>query len=260
MDKSDWHVEEALRKDKQESAERYGVSLFCFAVMVPWGDERELLREAHAMSAGIFGCEDSAVYSSDAIEVAPGVETIVARDSLKCEYGGEFKTALNNDIFMDIWRKVVSDGVFAQRDWTVKVDPDSVFFPHRLRRRLAPLQHTAAEEPVYINNCKLGMHGPFEVLSRRAVLSWHGGMDRCVSYFRKLCSGDCLWGEDMFLDQCFQRVLHVKRINFYDVLLEAHCYPPQGWESCRDESVVAFHPFKSRGGFASCLKRAILHA
>mmetsp|Transcript_93441 Transcript_93441/g.273585 ORF Transcript_93441/g.273585 Transcript_93441/m.273585 type:complete len:780 (+) Transcript_93441:35-2374(+) len=259
VSKSEKQVLQLLAREKEESSSRYGVHLFCFAVMVPWGNERDLLREAHTMNAGIFGCEDAAIYSSEAVEVAPGVKTIIARDSLKCDYGGEFKTALNNDIFMDIWKKVVGDGAYARSDWTVKVDPDSVFFAHRLRQRLQSLQAQADKEPMYINNCKLGMHGPFEVLSRKAVKSWYDGMDHCVAYFRKLCSGDCLWGEDMFLDQCFQRVLHVKRVNIYNVLLEDHCFPPKGWDSCHNRESVAFHPFKSPGNFTACLERAVLH-
>uniref|UniRef100_A0A7S1PRG7 Hexosyltransferase n=1 Tax=Alexandrium catenella TaxID=2925 RepID=A0A7S1PRG7_ALECA len=258
LDKSQLRVMEHLREARKDSAEHYGVTLLCFAVMVPWGNERLLLREAHALGAGIFGCEDAAIYSSEVIEVAPGVKSVIARDSLKCDYGGEFKTALNNGIFLDIWKKVVSDKVYARRDWTVKLDPDSVFFAHRLRRRLQPLQKDADKEPVYINNCKLGLHGPFEVLSRRAVRAWHDGMDRCVSHFRKLCSGDCYWGEDMFLDQCLQKVLHIKRVGLYNMLLEAHCDPPKGWESCHSRESVAFHPFKNPGNFSACLERAIL--
>jgi len=253
-------VRNVLAKDKVDSASMYGVSLFCFAVMLPWSNEIFLLQWAFSVGANLFGCEHFSIYSSQVIKIAPGVSTVIARNDLRCEKGGEFKTALNTDIFIDIWRKVVDEKTFLSADWTVKVDPDTVFFAPRLRRALAPLQARAKARDggVYLNNCKFGMHGPLEVVSRAAVGVWVSGIERCKSFFRVLCSGDCRWGEDMFMDQCFQRQLDIERINNYGLLLEDHCDPPPGWETCRNRSVVAFHPFKEVAAYAACLKAALL--
>jgi hypothetical protein len=72
------------------------------------------------------------------------------------------------------------------------------------RLRVALAFHHDEEGGVYFNNCKFGLHGPIEVFSQKAVDVWQGGRQRCVHHFEKLCSGPCLWGEDMFIDQCLQ--------------------------------------------------------
>jgi len=175
---------------------------------------------------------------------------------LKCKVGGEFKTALNTEIFMVVWSKVVGDGRYRLHDWTVKVDPDAVFFPARLRRNV---QHISEKpEGVYVNNCRRGMHGPFEVFSRNAVRAWARGSIRCVQHFTRLCSGPCLWGEDMFIDQCLSKVLHVHRVNQFSLLVEDHCDPPKNWRDCRSSEAAAFHPFKTLSGYRGCAKRAQL--
>jgi hypothetical protein len=194
------------------------------------------------------------VYSNATLLVAPGVYSLDINHDLTCSSGGEFKTALNLDIFLAVWRKVVDDGAFAFHDWTVKVDPDCVFFPARLRATL--WVHAEAEEGVYLNNCRMGLHGPLEVFSTNAVKAWSKGSERCVAHFNKLCSGDCLWGEDMFIDQCLWKVLNVTREDEPALLLEDHCDPPDGWKSCQEVGTVAFHPFKALDDYETCVKNA----
>jgi len=227
-------------------------SLYCFALMIPGSYEQGLLAMQHSGKVSIFGCEEYGVYSSQAIEVAPGVVASVVQSDLKCAYGGEFKTALNTEIFMAVWDKVESEGRFRLCDWTVKTDPDTVFFPDRLRGIVRALH----EEPngVYLNNCKFGFHGPLEVFSRNAVTQWARGKERCAVHFTKLCSGPCLWGEDMFIDQCLDKVLGVERAEEWDLLVEAHCAPPLDWAECRDGAKVSFHPFKTVEGYRACLE------
>merc|ERR1711990_853207 len=109
---------------------------------------------------------------------------------LSCDKGGEFKTILNTDVFLNVWKRLISDGNFKRHDWSVKVDADSVFFPARLRALVAGFTETP--NGVYLNNCKFGLHGPVEVLSKNAVQSWGNGMETCVQHFKELCSGPCL--------------------------------------------------------------------
>lgn len=229
-------------------------TLFCFALMLPHSYEQELLAMQNNEGASLFGCDRHAVYSNMTIMVAPGVMTHVVDSDLKCSFGGEFGTALNTPIFMAVWRKVVSDGIFQSCDWTAKVDPDAVFLPARLRGALEA--HAEAPEGVYINNCWRGMHGPLELFSRNAVKAWSKGMDRCTKHFNKLCNGPCLWGEDMFVDQCLWHVLGVRRDNDYATLTEDHCDPPPDWRSCKVKGIVAFHPFKKPDEYQECLLNA----
>merc|ERR1719382_1209538 len=97
------------------------------------------------------------------------------------------------------------------------------------------------------------MHGPLEVFSRNAVRTWRSGIKKCQQHFREQCGGDCFWGEDMFVDQCLWKVLNVRRDNDFRLLVEDHCEPPKNWETCEDNTFVAFHPFKTVSGYWRCL-------
>jgi len=237
-----------------ETSGQQSPTLFCFALMLPNSYEVGLLAMQHGLKASLFSCDAFKIYSNLSMQVVPGVMTGVVDSNLTCSKGGEFGTVLNTEIFMAVWRKVIEDGLYLDSSWTVKVDPDAVFFPARLRRVLTV--HAEAPQGVYLNNCWRGMHGPLEVFSRNAVKAWGAGAKRCVRYFTKKCNGTCQWGEDMFIDQCLWRVLKVRRDNVYDVLIEDHCDAPEGWRECKQKAISAFHPFKSRRDYADCLANA----
>jgi len=229
-------------------------TLFCFALMLPHTYEQQLLAMQYRLGASLFGCDAHTIYSNMSIVVAGDVVTHVVDSNLKCSMGGEFGTALNTEIFLQVWKVVASDTTYMSCDWTAKVDPDAVFLPERLR--VALQGHAERPEGVYLNNCWRGMHGPVEVFSRNAVTAWLQGTQRCLKHFNKLCSGPCQWGEDMFVDQCLEKVLQVRRDNDYAVLIEDHCDPPSNWQSCEDEGTVAFHPFKKQNEYLTCLQTA----
>jgi len=229
-------------------------TLYCFALMLPHSYEQGLLAMQFQAEVSLFACEAYSVFSNAAIEVTHGLTSHIVDSDLKCDKGGEFGTALNLNIFIAVWKKVVEDAVFLEHDWTVKVDPDAVFFPQRLRGIVA--MHPETDKGVYLNNCKFGLHGPIEVFSRHAVTTWSTGHKQCIDHFWKLCHGDCLWGEDLFIDQCLAKVLGAQRENDYRILTEDHCDPPKDWDSCTDESRVAFHPFKNETGYRTCLNNA----
>jgi hypothetical protein len=218
---------------------------------MPSGYELDLLRLQHLRRTSVFMCDDYSIYSSRVVEIAPGCHTIVVNSDLKCAYGGEFHTALNLEIFMAVWVQVVAEARFVTYDWIVKVDPDCVFLPNRLRTVIA--RHPEDPRGVYLNNCKFGMHGPIEVYSRNAAITWARGSARCMQHFEQQCSGPCSWGEDFFIDQCLWKVLGVKRVDDTSILLEDHCQPPPGWNSCTNQTYVAYHPFKDPGSYSTCL-------
>merc|ERR1711933_301046 len=61
---------------------------------------------------------------------------------------------LNTKVFMKAWDVVISRKDYLEQSWVVKVDPDAVFFPQRLRVHLAP--HTVIggkSPPIYVANC-----------------------------------------------------------------------------------------------------------
>jgi len=239
--------------------EKVDGELFCFAVMVPGSEEQSLLVIAFQNNAGIFHCDSNTIYSSQELELAPGVVTHTVASDLHCDSGGEFGTALNLEIFLEVWRQVVTDGDFTRFEWTVKVDPDSVFFPDRLRAAITNHQPAEHELGVYLNNCEFGLHGPIEVFSRHAVKTWWEGSQKCLDHFWKMCAGDCNWGEDLFIDQCLWKVLGAQRDDEVSLLVEDHCSPPEGWRNCEDSWHVAFHPFKTGWEWMECFENARAH-
>jgi hypothetical protein len=239
---------------EDEEATQAGTSLFCFALMLPGSYEQDLLAMQYNAKVSLFQCEGFAVLSNKSIVIAPGLTSGVADSDLQCKKGGEFGTALNLDIFIAVWEKVIADGVYLKHDWTVKVDPDAVFFADRLRSIVGV--HSETPTGVYLNNCKYGLHGPIEVFSKNAVTSWATGRQQCQDYFWKLCHGDCFWGEDLFIDQCLWKVLKIRRDNDWRLLTEDHCSPPKDWDSCEDASRVSFHPFKKADAYMKCVKTA----
>mmetsp|Transcript_69308 Transcript_69308/g.200802 ORF Transcript_69308/g.200802 Transcript_69308/m.200802 type:complete len:499 (-) Transcript_69308:93-1589(-) len=232
-------------------------SLFCFVLMLPDGYEVNLVKMQAEQKLSIFGCEEYTVFSNKAINLAPGVVASVVNSDLRCDVGGEFKTALNLNIFLAVWKQVIAENHFRNHDWTVKVDPDTVFFAERLRPLLA---HHSPDIPkgVYLNNCKFGLHGPLEVFSKNAVLAWSAGTETCLAHFDQVCSGPCNWGEDMFIDQCLKKVLGVRRDSDWGLLSEEHCKPDSyhqnEWIECTNGN-VAFHPFKTEVDYQACLQK-----
>ena len=55
--------------------------------------------------------------------------------------------------------------------WVIKVDPDTVWSPARLRPVLHGLSWGLEDDGIYLNNCGEGLHGPVEIFSTRAFLA-----------------------------------------------------------------------------------------
>jgi len=230
-------------------------SLLCLALMVPYSYEAGLLIMQYQHHVGIFSCDEYQVYSSQAFVLAPGLETRKVLTSQQCEVGGEFKSALNLRIFASFWRQVISEGQYLLYNWIVKADPDTVFFPDRLRPILKQHEEGSMSQSspgVYFNNCKFGMHGPLEIFSVATVRALSSSFQGCYEMFQKLCNGDCQWGEDIWVDQCLKRFVQAKRVFNAKLLSEAHCDPSPGWQDCKDPSRVAFHPFKTVADHEIC--------
>jgi len=234
--------------------EKESTSLFCWALMQPHGYERALLREQYRRKVSLFACERYTVFSNSSIAIDDGLSTSVVNVSLHSEIGGEFMTAMNTDVFLAVWKQLILDGNFQKSSWTIKVDPDCVFFPDRLSLTLRRYPET--DNGVYINNCKYGLHGPLEIFSRNAVRSWAKGATSCIRRFLNECDGPCAWGEDLFIDQCLWKVLDVQRVDNWRILQEDHCDPPKGWETCDDATFTAFHPFKDSKKYFGCYENA----
>jgi hypothetical protein len=244
-------------------------SLFCTAMCQPHGYELDLLRAQYAKGRlGLFGCNEWSIYSNESLRLSPEgqkpvVLTGLINGSLSASVGGDWATALNTGVFIKFWDKVVSDPKAWKCDWIVKVDPDTMWLPVRLRALLrtthGPLGQPEPENGLYLNNCHVGLHGPIEVLSVRALGVYQQGKKECQ---RGKVSK--IGQEDYFIRECFE-LLGIQRVEAYNLMLEATlacqevasalnpdrppCFSPQ----------VAFHPFKTEYTWMRCHQEAANH-
>jgi len=232
-------------------------SLYCLSLMLPWTYEVDMMRSHIKRGVGIFQCDEWAVFSNKTVELKDGVYSDVMNGTLKAEIGGQFKTALNTPVFRRFWQAVIADGRVWKYDWTIKVDPDCVFFPHRLKEMLKNeyKPHGQPGVAVWLNNCQLGLHGPIEVFSKQAIGAYKDGNGTCDEIAEK--HGQ----EDVFMRYCFEK-LKVPKIDAFNLLLESEwaCNErpsaSSGMPPCYDRQ-VAFHPFKSVESYFNCYDRGV---
>lgn len=198
-----------------------------------------------ALKVGIFLCDAYDVYSSKAVGLHGTVRTKAIDADLHCPLGGKFMTVLNTPIFVKVWDRVIKDGRFRLQDWSVKIDPDTVFFPSRLRHILKDSDLIAAQagKGKFINNCRDGLHGPIEILSRRALETYESGASACKRPPQ----------EDVYLQACMLE-LGVEQWDEYNLLAEAHCHSKE-WATCKGKH-VSFHPFKTVKAYKKCMEDA----
>jgi len=224
-------------------------SLFCFLLMQSDSYEVRLVQEQFDRGVGIFACDEYSAFSD--MELPLGSKTDLRAAAipgpLRVRRDPRYNYALNTRVFLRVWSRVVADAKYRSSSWTVKVDPDTVFLPQRLRERLA--EGPAHGAKLSFINCRFGLHGPIEVLSRSAVATLGAGMDRCRL---ERAVGLDTEGEDMFLSRCLD-LLGVLQVEDYGLLSEEACmerpFP------CRSGK-VAFHPLKEANMFLQCLKQA----
>jgi hypothetical protein len=208
------------------------------------------MKYQNTQRSSIFSCNGFSIFSNESVSVGLGITTTPAViGPITCEKSHYWNTCLNTQTFLQIWRRVFSDGWFRLYDWTVKVDPDTVFFPLRLVSILG--RHSQGENGLYLSNCGTGVHGPIEVFSKRAILAFRAGIWICQRSSH--ANGD--WGEDMFIDRCLSFHLHIKRESESNLLSERNCrdaQDPEQWHKCTDRQRAAFHPFKSVAAYMEC--------
>jgi len=225
-------------------------SLFCFSIMRCDSYELSLVRTQMAKGLGIFGCDAYSVFSDAKTWLTPGppirIDSTVLGISLEAKAGTK-EHILNTEIFLKAWEQVKADGLYIEHDWIVKVDPDAVFFPERLRDRLVRI--TPAGASIYFRNCRLsfGLFGALEVMSRLALLSFYDGLERCKQVLPWQS-----FGEDMFLRKCLD-FLRVSPHTDFSLLSDGYCgEQPSPCVSGK----VAFHPFKNVETYMRCAQEA----
>lgn len=173
------------------------------------------------------------------------------------QQGASTESWLNAGVFLEAWSEIGRQREYHEYNWTVKVDPDTVFLPHRLRTHLANLFATCGDSGsgCYVANCPSeGFHlfGALEVISTSAVSQYIAGMASCRSALE--------WfgmGEDSFLQECLG-FLGVSAVQDNNVIADTSCALRTGSQvpSCSSFSAVAFHPFQHEDEFLDCLYMA----
>jgi len=141
-------------------------------------------------------------------------------------------------------------GSFRQYLWTVKVDPDTVWFPDRL---LYQLKQKNPNQPLVVRqdqnrNTPEKFLGPIEVFSRAAVQKYADAMNTCDSGLSK-------WGEDGWIHTCMRKLIGEPAIQPDYFLLYSCALNAAG--CCNQGAFAAFHKFKSVPSWTACRNIAI---
>jgi hypothetical protein len=215
-----------------DGAATIGTSLFCFAGVLPGSAEEALNGAQREQGRGIFACDSTAVYPTE--------------DAAK----GDWQSVVNSDVFIRIWERVFSDGLYSGHDWTIKVDPDTVFHPDRLRKHLADLRAPAGAS-VYVKNTgfKFGFQGSLEVLSKKAMDDLGAGNSQCSQNLGH--EG----GEDYYLVQCLDGigVAHMLDNSMLDdKYTYNYDYDLNDLSFCGSGVPAAYHPVKDPSQWMQC--------
>jgi len=223
-------------------------SLFCFSVFQSRGYEPGLMKAQLQKRQGIFSCDEFAVIADAAISLGQGPEDPVNTMVIPHTTVGISKdnTAANTLIFIHAWQEIYNDFRFSHHDWTLKVDPDAVIVPSRLRVHLA--NFTGMK--VYVKNCNKYpgaanwpmMFGSLEAISQRALWAYMKGSDKCKNELEWEA-----WGEDLYLAECLD-LLGCDHVNDYSLISDKVCLGVD----CGNEWAAAFHAFKSKEEWFDC--------
>merc|ERR1740139_480351 len=231
--------------------------LFCFAMVRVVGVEPDLMRAQYDNQAGIYSCDDWELYSNGGVVKVGANNTIKVNASVAAmgdfDKGTTTNSWLNTQIFISAWDLVLNSSKWWDADWTVKVDPDAVFFPSRLRTQLkADTKRGEDADPLLVGNCDrtwrpdekahLAMYGSLEIFSRNAIGTYKANKHKCYKNlpWKK-------WGEDLYMQTCM-KMFGTKVLNKTSFLGDKRCYAAP----CSDATKVAFHEFKNVDDFFKC--------
>jgi len=224
-------------------------SLFCIEVVRVKGYELPMVRAQQRARASIFTCDEYVVFSDGGVRRKIGVGpdglqimSIVIpqiKESMGNLHAAGVTTNswLNTQTFLQVWDLTKKDGRFLHHDWTIKVDPDAVFFPERLRLKLKA--HTYKDANLFFMNCDrfnpVAMYGSLEIFSRKALENYLAKQWKCRNELQ--WHG---WGEDYFMSHCFDHI-QVGRVYDFQLIGDKRCH----YAPCSDTSKVVYHDYKT---------------
>jgi hypothetical protein len=274
------------RSAGQPVAEEALPSLFCFAVVRKDSAEPWLIQAQLARGAGIFGCNSHVLYADEPLRLyAPEADRVAEAVVVAAEKpyqaavpGSSEKVWHNTGVFVATWQLVYQSGEYRKHAWIVKVDPDTVFLPSRLRlelhNRLAPkvvknyknfMSYVDPDASMYLVNCRqwYSLQGPLEILSRPAADAFFAGISTCQSGLAWQS-----WGEDWFVSHCL-KFLKVPQHEGFGLLNDMYCGSPYSGtgntysQEVQSRGVLctdgkpAYHAYKTVANVRRCLDQAL---
>merc|ERR1712231_11491 len=152
-----------------------------------------LLTLQRKYDSSIFGCEAQDVFADVEVSLGKGTTTLKVEDLLNEFHVLKRKGTgswVNWGMFYQVWMKVRDVGKWYNHDYFIKVDPDAVFLPARMRSWLQGRKDT--DHGVYYENCKnvqMGFFGNLEVLTKRAIAALLGNLEDCHGVRTSGCRG-----------------------------------------------------------------------
>jgi len=216
-------------------------AVYCFAVFQTTGYEVDLLNAAREKEGGIFACDEYSLLTPDGtVEIRGEQSTKFQGAPIVTSVDG---TAGNTRQFINAWNKVVEIGKWRNHAFTVKVDPDAVFLPQKLRWHLGEF----VGKTMFVVNCPLWnmIYGALEIFSFGAMEKW--------AQQGNTCNSPDNFGEDKYMTQCMDH-LQVSRVNDWGVVGDKLCGT---FTDCSALPAAAFHPFKDTWGWVDCWQTAM---
>jgi hypothetical protein len=257
-------------------------SLYCFAVVVvdtgspKPSHELDLMNNQAEKGLGIFQCEGNDLFSDAALTLDNGraFTQIFERDGdWRFAKRKETGCYVNTGIFSDVWRKIDEEAKWTAFDWVVKVDPDAVFVPARLKKSLVNTYE--AEGGSYYVNCpyvEYGFFGNLELFTKTAFATLLANIDDCkadvdtINWKVGVHSGKYgPMGEDLFAQTCMDK--HgVRRANFFGQTQDGACEAKRDPERVKDKKFqphcdwaygASIHPFKEVAQWNQCYEQTM---
>jgi hypothetical protein len=232
--------------------------------------EKELLTRQFAQKVSIFACDAFDVFSDVSVDLG-GLQTIKV-DDVQGDFHifpkrKETGAWINTGMFKQVWKAIGNKATYKSFDWTVKVDPDAVFLPHRLVDRIKWIPRL--DSGVTLVNCKYvdnGFFGSLEVFSTQAFSVLFANIDKCdTSLPWKIGVKNGKYGpmgEDLFAEKCMEKN-GVAKIEAFDITKDGACPANRPkdqakfkkWKpECKDAYTAAMHPFKIPDAYFKCLQ------
>lgn len=256
-------VSERPRRRHKRSEDVKETSLFCFTVVRPGTPDVEMLK-LHMSGKMLSGCDAYTVYSNVSLPELLGGDISsedlqlfsphevpavlgsmdVAREGWPPEQP-RIWSASNTNVFMQAWNHVWQAGLYQKYDWTLKVDPDTLLIPDRMRMLLqGRTEKVALIDGNMKKSCPMdnGMGGIMALTSGMvdAMKKLHVGGDHLEDYVTR---------EDGLVTAYCEHIDGCQK-------LEEPNFKRNGMvteNACRDSWKAAFHKFNSNSFMRNCL-------